>query len=453
MEAFKKLDLNTRNVLSFAIPAFIGLFIFLVPITYEEKTAIIIGMILQLAAAATKSFTPYLVVAVMVISAILSLIGNLIKPDFLTKNSTLTKLFIPSMPIVILRVIGAVLGVLVLFQLGSEMVYSIDTGGTMLDLSASIMVWFIVASFFIPFLLDFGLLEFIGTLLSGIARPLFKLPGRASVDLLTSIVGDQNLGVMLTNDQYVRGYYTGREAVIISTCFSATGVGYWYIISSILEVDHYFTYILLTVFISLFAVAVIMTRLWPITSFKNSYYKEKAIMEDQHPEGMGIFQFALQLAVQKAKTYKGLKSMIKRSVHFSVDVVFAVIPIVMVVGTAGLFVATYTPILEWLSVPFKYYLQLLQVPEAAKAAPAVIAGFVDMLIPALISTDIESVKTKFIITVLSLTQIIYMSEVGPVILTSKIPVNLWHLAVIFIIRTLLLLPIIVLLASLFGIPA
>lgn len=59
--------------------------------------------------------------------------------------------------------------VLVLFQLGTEVIYSIDTGWTILELCANIMVWFIVAVLFIPFLLDFGLMEFIGTLISGTA--------------------------------------------------------------------------------------------------------------------------------------------------------------------------------------------------------------------------------------------------------------------------------------------
>jgi len=40
----------------------------------------------------------------------------------------------------------------------------------------------------------------------------------------------------------------------------------------------------------------------------------------------------------------------------------------------------------------------------------------------------------------SLTQLIYMSEVGVLLLKSPLPLNLWNLVQIFFIRTLLLLP-------------
>ena len=63
-------------------------------------------------------------------------------------------------------------------------------------------------------------------------------------------------------------------------------------------------------------------------------------------------------------------------------------------------------------------------------------------------TGIASVKTKFIIGVLSLVQIIYLTEVGTIIIKSEIPLNLWKLFVIFLERTLIAIPVIVLMANL-----
>jgi nucleoside recognition membrane protein YjiH len=45
---------------------------------------------------------------------------------------------------------------------------------------------------------------------------------------------------------------------------------------------------------------------------------------------------------------------------------------------------------------------------------------------------------------MSVTQLIYMSEVGALMLGSKIPVNLFDLFIIFILRTLVTLPVIAL---------
>ena len=56
--------------------------------------------------------------------------------------------------------------------------------------------------------------------------------------------------------------------------------------------------------------------------------------------------------------------------------------------------------------------------------------------------------TIFIVACVSVTQLVYMSEVGGLLLGSKIPVNLKDLILIFLERTLVTLPVIVLIANL-----
>ena len=69
-----------------------------------------------------------------------------------------------------------------------------------------------------------------------------------------------------------------------------------------------------------------------------------------------------------------------------------------------------------------------------------------MFLPAILAGGIESEMTRFIIASVSVTQLIYMSEVGGLLLGSKIPVNFKDLVIIFLLRTLISLPIIVLIA-------
>ena len=112
-------------------------------------------------------------------------------------------------------------------------------------------------------------------------------------------------------------------------------------------------------------------------------------------------------------------------------------------------IATYTPVFRWISYPMGMYLKLFGVEEAFAVAPATLAGFTDMFIPALLITGIQSVKTKFIIGVLSLVQIIYLTEVGTIIIKSEIPMNLWKLFLVFMERTLIAIPLIVVFANIF----
>lgn len=132
-----------------------------------------------------------------------------------------------------------------------------------------------------------------------------------------------------------------------------------------------------------------------------------------------------------------------------VDILFGLLPLVIAIGTLSLALVEYTPIFTWLSYPLIPFLELLQLPEATQAAPAMLVGFADMFLPAVLGKGIESELTRFVIACVSMTQLIYMSEVGVLLLKSKIPLNLLELLAIFVIRTLITLPIIALIAHLF----
>ena len=120
----------------------------------------------------------------------------------------------------------------------------------------------------------------------------------------------------------------------------------------------------------------------------------------------------------------------------------------MCLATLALAIAEYTTIFQVLGTPFIPILKLLQVPEAAAASQTLIVGFADMLLPSVLAANtITSEMTKFIIACVSVTQLVYMSEVGGLLLGSKIPVNLKDLILIFLERTLVTLPIIVLIAN------
>jgi nucleoside recognition membrane protein YjiH len=71
-----------------------------------------------------------------------------------------------------------------------------------------------------------------------------------------------------------------------------------------------------------------------------------------------------------------------------------------------------------------------------------------MFLPAIIGSGIESDMTRFVIGCISISQLIYMSEVGGLLLGSKLPVSFIDLVVIFLQRTIISLPIIVLMAHL-----
>ena len=113
-------------------------------------------------------------------------------------------------------------------------------------------------------------------------------------------------------------------------------------------------------------------------------------------------------------------------------------PVVMGFGTIALILSNYTPIFEILGKPFIPLLNLIQLPEAVSASKTMLVGFTDMFVPSIIaSKEISSELTRFVVATVSVTQLIYMSEVGALIVGTRIPVRVWELFVIFLERTII----------------
>lgn len=63
--------------------------------------------------------------------------------------------------------------------------------------------------------------------------------------------------------------------------------------------------------------------------------------------------------------------------------------------------------------------------------------------PTLVASGINSDRTSFVLAGLSVCQLIYMSECGVIILRSSLPLRVWDLTLIFLLRSLIVLPVLV----------
>ena len=294
----------------------------------------------------------------------------------------------------------------------------------------------------------FGLLEFVGTLLIKVMRPVFKLPGRSSIDVLASWVGDGTIGVVLTDKQYQDGFYTKREAAIIGTTFSVVSITFSITVLETVGLEHLFGPYYLTIVTAGLLAALIMPRIWPLSKKPDTTYEEAVQQPDEEiPANTNLFAWGLAQAANKASKTKDYGTIVKNGLKNVLDMWIGVIPVVMAFGTIALIVAEYTDFFVILGKPIEPILAWMQVPEAADAAQTVLIGFADMFLPSILASEmIESSMTLFIIAALSVTQLIYMSEVGGLLMGSKIPVNFFDLVVIFLLRTIITLPVIVIAA-------
>ncbi|MEE8220983.1 MAG: hypothetical protein V3R21_04430, partial [Woeseiaceae bacterium] len=113
----------------------------------------------------------------------------------------------------------------------------------------------------------------------------------------------------------------------------------------------------------------------------------------------------------------------------------------MALATIAALITFHTPVFTWLSYPFIALLEFAQLPDAAAAAPALLSGYLDQYMPAIVAAGIDSNITSFILAGLSVCQLIFMSELGVIILSSSLPLSVTDLAVIFLLRTVIVLPV------------
>ena len=447
---------ETRLKLLFIIPSAIGVLLFMVPILVNETWTIAVKLLADVINGAIGTFLPFLCAVILTISAVMALITLIAKPDFVMKNEMLKESFSCSPVWAFIRVLGCIFVWLTYLKIGADgngifgMVSGADQGGVALDLIAGLVIIFAIASFLLPLLLDFGLLEFIGALLTKYMRPIFMVPGRAAVDCITSWIGDGTLGVMLTCNQYEGGYYSEKEAAIISTTFSAVSITFSLVVLNQVGLTEYFgVYYLIICFVGIVC-AIICPRIPPLSFKKDNYLIPGRAMAETLPEGYkNSREYGMALAMKRVSEHNGIGEFFASGANNCVSMWFGVLPTVMCIGTVALILTNFTPIFQILGIPFMPLLNLLGVPEASAASSTMIVGFADMFTPSVIiaasgAPDI----TRFIVAIVSVTQVLFLDEVGGLILGSKLPINLLELFIIFLERTILSLLIVCPLAHL-----
>lgn len=439
------LEYNKKSKYRFIIMSLIGVLFFLTPIPRDGSFTILMALLVDEAKNLLSPILPELVLGIIAISVIFTLYFSFIRSSE-KGASPFKEIFQVNHGTVGLRLAGLIVAFLIYFEFGPEWIWHADTGGVVFySLATSLVALFLFATILLPFLTDFGLMEFFGTILNRPFQKMFKIPGRASIDTLASWLTAAVVGILITSQQYKKGNYNKKEAYIIVTNFSIVSVPFTYLVADFAGMSaHFFPFYLSVILCGVIA-AMIMARIPPLSQVPEEYVvasqDRKSHREDENLSFKETFGVAFEKAVDKAGNAPSAMAMMRQSIINTFDIWFGLLPALMFIATLGLVLAEYTPIFNWLALPLEPLLHLLQLPEASSAAPAFVVGFAEMFLPAVIAQGIESELTRFVIITVSITQLIYMSEVGVMLLKCPIPIKFHTIVTIFIMRTLITLPI------------
>lgn len=280
-----------------------------------------------------------------------------------------------------------------------EFIVGDATGGNVIPpIVKGVLGIILIGAIFMPFLLNYGILEIIGVILEPIMRPLFKVPGKAALDAVSSFVSSSSLGVLITNRLWKKCVYTEKEMCAIMTGFSAVSIGFAYLVINTAGVGSQWVKIYAISFIMVFILETIMVRI-PLGASR---------------------------AIKRGAIARGIVTDIKISLKDSVLVLPQVLTMLSAIGVSAMILAEYTPLFTYLGYIFQPLLVLFRVPDAAAIAPSMPVGIAEMFLPVLVMNGQNvaiCTEARIFVCLVSMVQIIFFSETATVMLATKSPIK------------------------------
>lgn len=129
-----------------------------------------------------------------------------------------------------------------------------------------------------------------------------------------SWLGSGTVGVLITYEEYERGFYNEREASVIATNFSVVSVAFCVVVASFIGMGHMFIQFYLTVVVAGLAAALIVPQPPPLSRKSEAYYEPvgRRIAEDAPIEG-GALRHGVREAVARAERAPHVRTLARHS--------------------------------------------------------------------------------------------------------------------------------------------
>ncbi|PSP57115.1 transporter gate domain protein [Halobacteriales archaeon QS_1_67_19] len=434
-------DLAAEPIAKFVVAFTIGAFFFLLPVPWEGELTVPFDIVVSYVTETFPDAVGVYALAIIVAGAGLT---TLSKIGYETLGPFDLEYYDSSNVFWALRVAGALLAPVMFLRAGPDWLWAPGVGGFMwTTLVYSVGVIIPIGAVFITIFVELGGLEFVGTLARPVMKPLFKVPGRAALDSLASWVGSYSVGLYVTRNVFERGGYNKREVFTIATCFSTVSIGFVGVVAATLDMLALFPVIFAAYFVCVVICGAILVRLPPISTTEPEYIAEPDPELPFSGSPTDYVRLALSEAVREAEEGESFYEAAKRGFVDGLKLTSLILGTILAVGLAAVLLSQYTPTFQILGEPIAPVLRALGLPSAETIAPAVIVGITEMYVPVLLAAE-AATKAKFFIAVLSVSQLIFFSSVGPMIMDmfSDVPIRFRDLVALFVMRTVILVPLI-----------
>lgn len=416
---------SSKNIAKFIGFNVIGIFMFFITVTINGTKSIPIDHIVT-AMRDIPNFGPVYGGIIVVVGAILPFVRKTWNKDRVT---TVFSIF---------KVLGIGVVGMAIFGWGPE---SFHTPGMLPFVFNKVVVPVTslvpVGAVFLAFLINYGLMEFIGVFMKPIMRPIWKTPGRSAVDAVASFVGSYSVGLLITNRVYKEGYYSQKEASIIATGFSTVSATFMVVVAKTLGLmDRWNLYFWSTLIIT-FLVTAITTRIYPLSKKSDLSHNGKPAIPEPVVEKGKLFSTALNEGLNACSASPGFLEGVVKNLKDGINLALNIGPTLMSIGFLGLVLAEFTPVFDIMGYIFLPFTMLLGFgAEAAMVAKGCAISLAEMFLPASIVAT-ASPAAQAVIAIVCVSEILFFSASIPCILGTDIKVSIKEIVIVWFERVVL----------------
>ncbi len=423
--AEKNNGVQSGTVLIFILLNALGIFMFFIPITLNGAQTIPIDHIVTWMRSWPFFGTVYAIVMVC-LGAALPFYNKTWRKDTVTLVFT------------VLKIIGIPLVFVAAFKLGPESIHTPDMMPfVFLKVVIPVSILVPIGAVFLAFIMNYGLMEFVGVFMRPIMRPVWRTPGRSAIDAVASFVGSYSVGLLITNKVYKEGYYSNKEASIIATGFSTVSATFMIIVAKTLGLmDRWNVYFWGTLVIT-FLVTAITTRLFPLRSMSDLTYGDVPVKpEPEAPKGK-LAATAVTEGLHACKNAPDIVGGIVKNFKDGLRLSLSIAPTLLSVGFLGLVLAKFTPVFDVLGYIFLPLTKLLGFgPDAMVMAKGLALTLPDMFLPAGIIGE-TAFKTQAVMAIVCVSEVLFFSGAIPCILGTEIKISLKQIVIVWFERIVL----------------
>ena len=416
---------RTAAAVKFILCSALGIFMFFISVTYNGKSTIPLDHLTTIIRGLLGDYQKYVVLVVIAVGAIMPFAKK-------TWNKSTQNIVFS-----VFKVIDLICAIMYVFGLGPAELHENPDLFPFLFVTLCCSLCFLIpiGAVFLSFLTDYGLMEFVAVFLQPVMRKIWKTPGRSAIDAVASFVGSYSLALLITDRLYQEGRYNKKEAFIIATGFSTVSTTFMVVVAKTLNLMDRWNFYFWSTLVITFVVTAIVARLYPTSKVPNEYMEgvtpqpEEVVTKDR-------FKVALDEALNAAETSGSIAANVWRNTKDGLRMVSNILPTIMSIGLLGMLIALFTPVFDVIGFIFYPFTAIVQLPEALVAAQALATTIAEMFLPAAFVVE-AALSTRYVVAVVCISELLFFSAVIPCILSTKIPVTIPQILVLWVERVIL----------------